>query len=132
MTDTGGDIASVGAANAAFYRVFESGRLEDMEAVWEHSDRVACTHPGMPTLRGWPLVRSSWDAILSGGQVPQFIITEAQVEVVGDIGWVTAVENMILDGGSAAGSVVNWFAREDQGWTMIGHHGAPISRPAFG
>ncbi|MGI9622194.1 MAG: nuclear transport factor 2 family protein [Acidimicrobiales bacterium] len=131
MNDTGGDLAAVQAANSAFYRVFESGRLEDMAAVWERSDRVVCTHPGMPTLRGWASIEPSWDAILSSGQVPQFIITEAEVQVVGDVGWVTAVENMLLDGGSAVGSAVNWFVRGDDGWKMIGHHGAPITRPAF-
>ncbi|MDQ4098748.1 MAG: DUF4440 domain-containing protein, partial [Actinomycetota bacterium] len=24
-----------------------------MSRVWEHSERVVCTHPGWATLRGW-------------------------------------------------------------------------------
>ena len=63
MNDSGADVAAVRAANEAFYRVFESGRLEDMVAVWEQSDRAVCTHPGMPTLRGWQSIEASWDAI---------------------------------------------------------------------
>ena len=129
MEDTGGDVAAVAAANAAFYRAFESGELAAMDEVWEHSDRVSCTHPGMPAVSGWTAVRHSWAAILAGGGVPQFIVTEEHVQVVGDVGWVVAVENMILPGGSGAGSVVNWFVRGAEGWLMIGHHGAPISRP---
>lgn len=132
MDDSGGDAAAVSAANDAFYRAFEGAELAAMDRVWEHSDRVSCTHPGMPAVHGWDAVRLSWEAILGGGGVPQFIVTEEQVTVVGDAAWVVGVENMILPGGSGAGSVVNTFVRGDQGWLMVGHHGAPISRPAIG
>ena len=130
MDDTGGDVAAVAAANAAFYRAFESGALAQMDAVWEHSDRVSCTHPGMPAVHGWPAVRAGWQAILAGGGVPQFIITEERVTVAGDAAWVVGVENMLLPGVSGAGSVINLFVRGDHGWLMVGHHGAPITRPA--
>ena len=63
MDDTGGDVAAVAAANAAFYRAFESGEMAAMDAVWEHSDRVSCTHPGMPAVHGWEAVRTGWQAI---------------------------------------------------------------------
>lgn len=129
MDDIGGDVAAVTAANDAFYRAFESGELAAMDRVWEHSERVSCTHPGMPAVHGWDAVRRSWQAILGGGAVPQFIVTEERVTVVGDAAWVVGVENMILPGGSGAGSVVNTFVRGGRGWLMVGHHGAPISRP---
>ncbi|MEC8068528.1 MAG: nuclear transport factor 2 family protein, partial [Actinomycetota bacterium] len=44
------DVNAVLAANAAFYDAHESRDLAAMQAVWEHSDRVACTHPGWPIL----------------------------------------------------------------------------------
>ena len=132
MHDSGGDVAAVSAANDALYRAFESGELASMDEVWEHSDRVSCTHPGMPAVHGWDAVRLSWEAILNGGGVPQFILTEDHVTVVGDAAWVVGVENMILPGGSGAGSVVNTFVRSDDGWLMVGHHGGAISRPAIG
>ena len=45
------DTHAVLAANAAFYEAHESRDVAAMHAVWEHSDRVACTHPGWPILR---------------------------------------------------------------------------------
>ena len=50
------DIEDVLAANVSFYDAFERRSLESMGQVWEHSERVVCTHPGWPILRGWPLV----------------------------------------------------------------------------
>ena len=126
------DVAAVGAANAAFYAAFEAGDPDAMAAVWDHSPRVACTHPGAPTVFGWAAVERSWRAIL-GVDVPQFIITEARTEVVGDVAWVAAVENMIVGESSGAVSAINWFLRDDAGaWVMVGHHGAPITRPPLG
>ena len=52
--------------------------------------------------------------------------------MVGDAAWVVGVEYMLLPGTSGAGSVVNTFVRSAEGWLMVGHHGAPISRPAIG
>jgi ketosteroid isomerase-like protein len=123
------DIEAVRAANDAFYAAFEARDRAAMASVWEQSDRVACTHPGAPTLFGSDAVARSWQLIFGGGAVPQFIITEERVEVDGDVAWVAAVENMIIGEASGAGSVVNWFARGEDGWLMVGHHGAPISRP---
>ena len=44
----------VKAANAAFYEAFEARDMDAMSEVWEHSDRVVCTHPGWQALR-WDL-----------------------------------------------------------------------------
>lgn len=129
----GDDVAAVGEVNTAFYAAFESGDVDAMATLWEHSPRVACTHPGAPTVFGWSEVERTWRAILSGSSIPQFIITEARIEVVGDAAWVTAVENMIVGEASGAVSAVNWFVRDAQGsWSMVGHHGAPITRPSVG
>lgn len=121
------------AANAAFYAAFEAADADAMAGVWERSGRATCTHPGTPTAVGWDAVERSWQLILGSGAVPQFIVTEEHIEVVGDVGWVTAVENMIVGGSSGAGSVVNWFVRsDDDRWLMVGHHGASITRPPIG
>lgn len=132
MAETVDDIEAVRAANVAFYDAFEASDADAMASIWEHSDRVSCTHPGAPTVHGWSAVDAAWRLILGAGNVPQFIITEERIEVVGDVGWVAAVENMIVSGASGAGSVVNWFVRADQEWRLVGHHGAPISRPPIG
>ena len=128
-----GDSERVSACNAAFYDAFETGDMRAMASAWEHSDRVSCTHPGTPILRGWPAVEQSWRLLLgSPSGRPQFILTEEAVEVVGDVAWVTLVENMIIGDRSAATTAVNWFVRNDDDWQLVGHHGAPIERPPIG
>jgi len=132
VAESADDIEAVRAANASFYTAFEACDAEAMASIWEHSDRASCTHPGAPTIHGWPDVDAAWRLILGAAGVTQFIITEERIEVVGDVGWVVAVENMIVNGASGAGSVVNWFVRAGQQWRVVGHHGAPISRPPIG
>lgn len=127
------DCQQVSASNAAFYHAFETADMAAMESAWEHSDRVSCTHPGTPILRGWPAVEQSWRLLLSSPSgCPQFILTEEAVDVVGDVAWVTLVENMIIGDRSAAATAVNWFVRADDEWHLVGHHGAPIERPTIG
>ena len=46
------DEAAVRAANQAFYAAFEARDLDAMSDVWEHADRISCTHPGWRTLHG--------------------------------------------------------------------------------
>jgi ketosteroid isomerase-like protein len=123
---SGGDEAAVLSANQAFYDAFEARDLEAMSRVWEASSRVVCTHPGWPTLRGWPQVRASWDALMSGPQRLQFIVTNAAVEVLGDTAWVTLEENLLEGGTSGTVASVNWFVRHDGGWKLVGHHGSSV------
>ena len=72
------------AANRAFYEAFEQRDLDAMSEVWEHSDRVVCTHPGWTALRGWGAVAGSWFALFAGPTPLQFILTDVRAEVDGD------------------------------------------------
>lgn len=130
--------AAVLAANAAFYAAFESRDLDAMADVWEHSDRVAVTHPGWPTLRGWARVAGSWDAIFANTAFFQFLLGDETVSVAGDVAWVTVEENILQAGGSREGgedlaeimgsrvAAVNVFTRVPGGWRMVLHHGSPV------
>jgi ketosteroid isomerase-like protein len=130
------DVDPVGAAvlgaNQAFYDAHEHRDIAVMSAVWEHTDRTVCTHPGWPILRTWPPIELSWRRIFDGPGRTQFIITNTAVVVEGDIAWVTLEEN-IVDAGSASvatGTVAatNVFARgSDGGWLMVLHHGSPVA-----
>ena len=133
------DAEAVRGANAAFYSAFEAGDLDAMADVWEHSDRIAVTHPGWPTLRGWPSVAGSWDAIFRNTPYIQFVLTGDEVAVVGDVAWVTLDENILQTTGGAAESqelsgariaAVNVFVRARDGWRMVLHHGSPVSAGA--
>lgn len=124
-----GDRAAVSAANAAFYAAFEARDLDQMSAVWEHSDRVSCVHPGWSVLRGWGAVAGSWFALFGGPQQLQFILTDEVVAVDGDTAWVTVDENL-LDGDDIGGTITafNLFARGADGWKLVAHHGSPVAQ----
>lgn len=134
-----GDLEAVRAANAAFYAAFEARDLEAMAEVWERSDRVSVTHPGWPTLRGWARVAGSWEAIFANTPYIQFVLTDEEVVVAGDVAWVTLDENILQATGSPDGggadtqelsgarvAAINVFVRARGGWRMVVHHGAPV------
>lgn len=125
-------------ANAAFYAAFESRDLDAMAEVWEHSDRIAATHPGWPTLHGWARVAGSWDAIFHNTAFIQFVLTDEQVHVAGEVAWVTLDENILQANTSREGgedvaelqgarvAAVNVFVFDGGRWRMVVHHGASI------
>jgi ketosteroid isomerase-like protein len=118
--------ADVLAANQAFYDAHEGRDLAAMRAVWEHSDRVICVHPGWPILRTWPVVEQSWMRILGGPGRNQFILTNASVHVAGDVAWVTLDENLVAGEASGTIAATNMYVRSDGGWQLVLHHGSPV------
>ena len=121
------ELDAVAAANTAFYDAHEARDLVAMRAVWEHSERVACTHPGWPILRGWAEVEASWRRILDGPGRNQFIITNDIVEIVGDVAWVTCDENLVAPGVTGTVAATNVFVRAGDGWLLVNHHGSPVA-----
>ena len=116
------------AANRSFYDAFERRDLDAMSEVWEHSDRVVCTHPGWTALRGWGAVAGSWFALFTGPNPIQFILTDVRVDIAGDVGWVTLDENVIGEHIGGTVSALNLFTRGDDGrWRMVAHHGSPVA-----
>ena len=115
------------AANQAFYDAHERRQIDAMRTVWEHSDRVVCTHPGWPILRTWPVVEDSWRRILGGPGRNQFILTNEAVAIHGDLAWVTLDENLVDAGGTGTVAATNLFVRDPSaGWKLIVHHGSPV------
>ena len=118
---------AVRAANQAFYDAHEQRDMTAMSELWEQSDRAVCVHPGWPILRGWDAVGGSWARILSGPGRNQFILTNLDISVQGDVAWVTVDENLV--DGAATGTVAatNVFCRNDHGaWKLTLHHGSPV------
>jgi ketosteroid isomerase-like protein len=125
------DLDSVAAANAAFYAAFEARDLDAMSLVWEHSDRIICTHPGWASLRGWAQVAASFFALFQNSLQLQFILTKERAEVAGDVGWVTVDENILQSSTATTVSALNLFVRgDDGGWRMVAHHASPVSDSA--
>ena len=119
------------AANAAFYNAFEARDLDAMSHLWEHTDRVVCTHPGWASLRGWAKVSASFFALFQNSQHLQFILTNERAEVVGDAAWVSIDENILDVDGATTVAALNLFTREPGGrWVMVAHHGSPVTASA--
>jgi ketosteroid isomerase-like protein len=122
------DLAALLAANQAFYDAFEARDFDAMSDLWEHGDRVVCTHPGWATLRGWGLIAGSWYRLFGGSERLQFIVTNAHAEIAGDVGWVVCDENILGAASSGTVAALNLFGRNDTGqWQMIAHHASPIA-----
>ncbi len=119
--------ADVAAANQEYYRAFEAGDMDAMSDVWEHSDRVVCTHPGWSTLRGWGPVAASYATLFQNGQHLQFVLTEERVTLHGDAAWVSLDENLLGDQGGVTVATLNVFARTDGRWCMVCHHGSAVA-----
>jgi ketosteroid isomerase-like protein len=120
------DEEAVRAANRAFYEAFEARDLDAMSDVWEHSDRIVCTHPGWAMLRGWGAVSGSWFALFGGPQPLQFILTNEAVELAGDTAWITLDENLITGQVGATVAATNVFVRSSGAWKMVVHHASPV------
>lgn len=129
-----GDLAAVLAANQAFYDAFEAGDLDAMSELWEHSERVVCTHPGWATLRGWGPVAGSWYAIFGGPERLQVILTQVHADRQGPVAWVTADENLLGPGPGGTAAALNLFVEQGEPgsnrWKMIAHHASPVSPSA--
>jgi len=124
-------IQAVLDANQMFYDAHEQRDFEAMRAVWEHSDRVVCVHPGWPILRTWPVVEDSWRRILAGPGRNQFILTNHAVAIDGHLAWVTLDENLVDTAGTGTVAATNLYADRGDGWRLLVHHGSPVlSRPA--
>ena len=121
-----GAIDAVRAANQVFYDAHESRSLDAMRAIWEHSDRTVCVHPGWPILRTWPLIEQSWRQIFAGPGRNQFILTIEVIAIDGDVAWVTLDENLMQGADTATVAATNLYARTDGEWRLIAHHGSPV------
>lgn len=119
------------AANKAFYAAFEARDLDAMSLLWEHSDRIVCTHPGWASLRGWGQVAASFFALFQNSQHLQFILTKEKAEVAGGVGWVTVDENILQTDSATTVSALNLFVRDKEGdWVLVAHHASPVTDSA--
>lgn len=126
------EVADVRDANRAYYEAFEAADMDAMSAIWEHDERVLCTHPGWAALRGWGAIAASYFALFRNGRALQFILTDERVEVVGDTAWVSVDENILGPDLGATASALNVFVRGAEGWRLVVHHAGQVVDSADG
>ena len=127
------DAADVLAANAAFYRAFESLDLARMETVWLSAAHVTCVHPGWQLIRGWGPVMESWRRIFESTLEMRFTLGDAHAETRGGVAWVVVtegIESRHRDGRIEAHvEATNVFERHEGRWLLVHHHGSPVHAP---
>jgi len=139
------DVDAVTAANTALYDAFETGDIDLMGALWLDDAGAAaptCVHPGWAPVRGRGAVLRSWSMIMANTTYIQFVLTDVNVHVQGDVAVVTCAENMLtgmpetadddpLLPGLAGGRAVatNVFRRTPGGWRLWVHHASPVLAP---
>lgn len=124
------DEAAVLAANQRFYDAFERRDLDLMSEVWERSSRARCTHPGWGTLRGWSQVSASFFALFRGAGTLQFLLTQQDIMIDGNVAWVSVDENLLGDQGGSTVAALNVFVKDGRGrWRVVAHHGSVVNGP---
>lgn len=122
-------VALVSTANADYYDAFERQDIDVMSAVWEHSERTTCTHPGWSSLHGTETILESYAAIFRGPQSLQVILTDEHVMVEGNFAYLSVDENLVDQSGNAtATAALNVFVWDGDRWDMVVHHSSPIIR----
>jgi uncharacterized protein (TIGR02246 family) len=120
-------------ANAALYVAFEEADIDALDSLWDDADDVACVHPGSPLLMGRRDVLRSWTALLANSGYLQFVLSNVNVRISGDVAVVTCEENILADlsaqhglvGGTAVAT--NVFRRRDGRWRLWIHHSSPVA-----
>ncbi|MFI9595778.1 nuclear transport factor 2 family protein [Nonomuraea sp. NPDC052265] len=130
------DTAAIETVNQEFYTAIESADLDKMTEIWAEDtadDQVSCVHPGWTLLTGRSEVLRSWALIMANTTYIQFVLTDVNTTVLGDVAVLTCVENILTAGEEgessfAAGKVVasNVYIRTSQGWRLWMHHGSPV------
>ncbi|MEW6296365.1 MAG: nuclear transport factor 2 family protein [Thermodesulfobacteriota bacterium] len=122
------------AANAAFYRAFETLEVKEMEAVWLRASHIKCIHPGWPLLCGWGPIMASWQRIFANTFSMHFTLTDLRVAVSDALAWVVLTENLeshSYDGPSRAQILTtNVFEKRDGQWFIVHHHASPVLVPS--
>lgn len=119
------------AANQAFYEAFAGRDLDALMACWADGDEVACIHPGGTPVCGHDLVRTSWEALMTGDPGDFTIHPEVvNVSYEDPVATVVCMERFATHGhggGSRADLVAtNVFVLGPAGWRMVVHHASPV------
>src|SRR5690606_4046465 len=130
------DTAAIETVNQEFYTAIEDADLDRMTEIWAEDTpdgQVSCVHPGWNLLAGRSEVLRSWALIMANTTYIQFVLTDVNTTVLGDVAVLTCVENILTAGEEgeasfAAGKVVasNVYVRTPQGWKLWMHHGSPV------
>jgi len=121
---------TLGQANFAFYRAYESRALSQMDALWSQTEHVQCIHPGWLPRLGWAQVRNGWETLFAYMPETRIMVCVMESIIKGNIGWLICQEHLTVSEGKTPveGLVMatNLFEYQSGRWWMIHHHGSPF------
>ncbi len=127
-------LEAVVAANEELYAAFEAGDIDRMTDLWvDGMDGAAakCVHPGGLIIRGIEPVLRSWALVMANTENVQFIVTDVEPMVSGDMATVTCVEIILRPGtdepfSSSHAVATNAFVLVNGRWRLWLHHASPV------
>jgi ketosteroid isomerase-like protein len=126
------DALAVEALNRRYYDTFQSLDVDRMGKLWWHDDEVSCIHPGTDVRRGIDEVLGTYDEVFKLMKSIRFALGDVHVRVVGDLAFVSCVENLVSEeeaAGDYLGAVLatNLFERRKGEWRLVRHHASPFA-----
>ncbi len=120
------------AFNRRYYDAFQSLSGDEMAKLWWHDEQASCIHPGWDIRTGWSNVRAAYEDIFESTKSIRFALGDVRVRVLGDLAYVTCVENLLSeedDSSDYLGAVLatNVYERRHGEWKMIHHHASPVA-----
>ena len=120
------------AINDTFYRSFEKQDIKAMSQVWWQGSSCTCIHPGGNVLKGWDVIRSSWETIFKNTDYLEIDTEIINVELGQEIASIILIEKVTqINQGrklEAQSIATNSFRKMAQKWYLVHHHGSPIVR----
>ena len=106
-----------------------------MSELWiggARSGIARCVHPGAEVIVGRDSVLRSWALLMANTEYLQFIVTETDTVVEGDLAIVTCTENVLVQRrcqptlGAGRALTTNAFMRVGEAWQIWLHHASPV------
>ncbi|CCQ64297.1 nuclear transport factor 2 family protein [Crocosphaera watsonii] len=120
------------AINEAFYRSFEKRDIKTMSQVWWQGSSCTCIHPGGNVLKGWDVIRNSWETIFKNTDYLEIDTEIINIDMGQEIAYIVLIEKVTqINQGrrlEAQSMATNSFRKMAQKWYLLHHHGSPILR----
>ena len=120
------------AINDAFYRSFEKRDMKTMSQVWWQGSSCTCVHPGGNVLKGWDVIRSSWETIFKNTDYLEIDTEIINIDIGQELAYIVLIEKVTqVNKGrrlEAESMATNSFRKMAQKCYLVHHHGSPIVR----
>ncbi len=127
---TNDDKSQLIAINDAFYRSFEKRDIKIMSQIWWQGSSCTCVHPGGNFLKGWDVIRSSWETIFTNTDYLEIDTEVINVDIGRELAYIVLIEKVTqVNKGrklEAESIATNSFRKMAQKWYLVHHHGSPI------